>query len=123
MFCMFLLCFPHFSPSSLPVSETTKWQLLFPKQPRGNHDSETRLHPPLEENETERQRVNTTVLRERWRSGGETTRRKMETETERDRQEKKDGGKERQTVGEKRVNVTRIGDERTQRGSNKQIEA
>ncbi|KAK2900097.1 hypothetical protein Q8A73_013226 [Channa argus] len=29
-----------------------KWQLLFPQQPCSNHSGETRVHPPLEENET-----------------------------------------------------------------------
>lgn len=39
--------------------------MLFPKRPRGNHGSKTSLRPPLEENKTKRQRVKTTVLRER----------------------------------------------------------
>ncbi|TNN62451.1 hypothetical protein EYF80_027359 [Liparis tanakae] len=46
------------------ISEQQSGSWYSQKLPRGNHGSKTSLHPPLEENKTERQRVNTTVLRE-----------------------------------------------------------
>ncbi len=53
---MFVLCCIFFPFSFFSVSlQTMKWQLLFPRQPCANHDGETRLRPPLEENETRRQ--------------------------------------------------------------------
>ncbi len=97
--CIFFPLFPFFSVSFW----TTKWQLLFPQQPRGNHSGETRLHPPLEENETKRQRVNTAALRERQGSGGGTARRKVQTETDREKDGELQNGEYRERKRERKA--------------------
>lgn len=58
-------CFP---PSFFSVSFwTSEWQLLFPQQPCANRDGETRLHPPLEENETKSKHSSPEGETEEWR--------------------------------------------------------
>lgn len=55
LFCIlarFYSAAPSLPVSPLPVSERRKWQLLFPQQLRAKRGGETRLRPPLEENET-----------------------------------------------------------------------
>lgn len=103
----------HFPPVLVLLCQvwTTKWQLLFPQQPCGNHDGKTRLHPPVEENKTRRRRVNTRVQRERQgRGGGGGTRQKMEAETKRERRggEGVDGELQSVRGGRQNVNETAI---------------
>lgn len=107
----------HLLPFPVASLSAVKWQLLFPQHPHGNHDGETRLHPPLEENETRGKHRSPEGDAEEWEEkeqGGQTGR-TMERRWASRQSEKEEGIWERKKESKKQIKAWETNDGASQR--------